>query len=155
MRIPTSHHYDDGGNEDRAMTPMIDVVFLLLIFFVCAATGKVQEAVLTSDLSGGSTESELATPEPQDFGEVRVYVQRQAGQTVAQVNTGGETYTDRNRLKQTLRLLASATTEVPMILDVRPDVPAGDVIDIFDTCLGAGFESISFAAGPGTAPARE
>lgn len=151
MRIPVSHR-DDGSDDDRAMTPMIDVVFLLLIFFVCAAAGQVREAMLPVDLPAGSVESAAPPPEAQPLGSVRVYIQRQQGQTVARVNTGGELYADRNRLKQTLRLLADAATEIPVILDVQPQVPAGDVIDIFDTCLAAGFESISFAAGPPSLP---
>ena len=39
------------------MTPLIDVVFLLLIFFVCASTGQIRESLLPTELSGGSIES--------------------------------------------------------------------------------------------------
>ena len=31
------------------MTPLIDVVFLLLIFFVCASTGQIRESLLPTN----------------------------------------------------------------------------------------------------------
>ena len=50
MQIPSySRRRADRGDE--AMTPMIDVVFLLLIFFICAAAGQVKEAVLPTEMS--------------------------------------------------------------------------------------------------------
>ena len=42
MRVP-SHHQDVERRDDLAMTPMIDVVFLLLIFFVCASLGQTKK----------------------------------------------------------------------------------------------------------------
>ena len=37
------------------MTPMIDVVFQLLIFFVVASTGQVAEALLPTELAASGT----------------------------------------------------------------------------------------------------
>ena len=42
MKIPRSHH----EQNDVAMTPMIDVVFLLMIFFVCTASFEIVEEIL-------------------------------------------------------------------------------------------------------------
>ena len=39
------------------MTPMIDVVFLLLIFFVCASIGQIPESLLPTPLNSGSIDS--------------------------------------------------------------------------------------------------
>ena len=45
MKIPSAH-YDRQLDDSQAMTPLIDVVFLLLIFFVCASTDQVRELSL-------------------------------------------------------------------------------------------------------------
>ena len=39
--------------DDNSMTPMIDVVFLLLIFFICASVGQRSEALLPTQLAEG------------------------------------------------------------------------------------------------------
>ena len=66
MRVPSSRNHDDDAS-DRAMTPMIDVVFLLLIFFVCASAGQAIEETLPTHLNMGSIETDVLPqqdPEP-------------------------------------------------------------------------------------------
>ena len=58
MRIPSRHNrrtYIDG----ESMTPMIDVVFLLLVFFVVASIGQKPEAQLPAELGRGETDADL------------------------------------------------------------------------------------------------
>ena len=55
VEVPTQHRRD-GDLNGGAMTPMIDVVFLLLVFFVCASIGQAPEVLLPAELSVGSTE---------------------------------------------------------------------------------------------------
>ena len=47
MRIPDSSTHS-GDRQDVTMTPMIDVVFLLLIFFICTASFQIVEQTLQS-----------------------------------------------------------------------------------------------------------
>jgi biopolymer transport protein ExbD len=130
------------------MTPMIDVVFLLLIFFVCASVGKISEALLPTDLAAGSVESEVPIERlEQPFGDVWLFLSRENGQTATQVNQGGEVYEDVSRLEMTLVTLAELSSELPVILDIEPDVPLGDMIQVYDACRAAGFESVHFATG--------
>jgi len=128
------------------MTPMIDVVFLLLIFMLCAATGQIQESLLPTDLAAGGIESTAVEAPPKPFGEVWLYLRTGPnGKTRVQVNEGGEVYADFNQLERQLNLLAAATTEIPVILDIEPTVPLGDMIRVYDTARAAHFESINFA----------
>lgn len=134
------------------MTPMIDVVFLLLIFFVCASIGQIRESLLPTDLAAGAIESPDIREQPKPFGEVWLFLRTAAdGRTEVQVNQGGETYSDFARLKRQLVLLAAATTEIPVILDIAPAVPLGDMIRVYDACRAAGFTSINFATEPAAA----
>ena len=60
MRIPTRRH----EVENNSMTPMIDVIFQLLIFFVCASAGQTLESHLPTELAAGTTESAVISPAP-------------------------------------------------------------------------------------------
>ena len=47
MRVPT--HYRPS-REPLKMAPLIDVVFLLLVFFLCTATLQMMEGILPANL---------------------------------------------------------------------------------------------------------
>lgn len=149
MKIPSSQDRQPN-DQQNAMTPMIDVVFLLLIFFVCASAGQLREALMPADLAAGSIESlEAVEPEPRPFGEVWLYLRRIDGaRTIIQLNQGGESYEDLGVLREQLLALAAATTEIPVILDIEQGIPLGDLIDVYDACLEARFETIHFATSP-------
>ena len=149
MRIPSHHHL--RSREDLPMTPMIDVVFLLLIFFVCASIGQVSESLLPTELSAGALDSPQAQDELKPFGEVWLFLLwTQKGHTAVRLNQGGDLYRDFAVLKQQLETLAEATTEIPVILDIASQVPLGDMIRVWDICRDARFESINFAIDPET-----
>ena len=130
--------------DNSSMTPMIDVVFLLLIFFVCAAARQVREAVLGADLPTGgiaSTQTE-EKPKPQLD---RVWLSLRKGRdgaTRAELN--GTDY-GLNEVEMPLRQLAQIAPEIPVVLDIGEDVELGDMIHVYDACRAAHFESVNFA----------
>ena len=67
------------------MTPMIDVVFLLLVFFVCASIGRDPEKLLSTPLSGGAVDAAEIDPLDQPLGDVRVTLARDGETTTATV----------------------------------------------------------------------
>lgn len=147
MRIPT-HRDRPVADPDQAMTPMIDVVFNLLIFFVCASVGQVKESVLATELRGTSEFSPVPRAQRPLLGEVRVRLVRgDGGRTEAELN--GNRIADPADLERTLRALAEAAEEIPVVLDVAPDVPLGDVVRTYDACRAARFRNVQFAVGPG------
>ncbi|MBI1314158.1 hypothetical protein GC176_22920 [bacterium] len=144
MRIP-SVHQRATDQDDSFMTPMIDVVFLLLIFFVCASIGQIRESHLPTPLAAaGSVEVTNPVDTPPPLGRFWISLERSAdGVTIATLNE--RQFRDWNLLRTVLRELASAAADFPVILDIAPQVPAGDVIDIYDTCRAANFDTIQFA----------
>jgi biopolymer transport protein ExbD len=64
----------------------------------------------------------------------------------------GTEYASFDALQTTLRALAEVQPESPVILDIAPDVAAGEMIRVYDTCRAAGFVSINFNAQSGGAP---
>ncbi len=130
------------------MTPMIDVVFQLLIFFVCGAAGSIQEAVLATDLSAtGGVASVVQPPEEREAWklEIRLRVERDPASGAPAVDMNGTRYTDFDPLERTLQSLAAIEAENPVILDVGPGVAWGTVIDLYDRCRRAGLKSVNFA----------
>ncbi|MHC4877035.1 MAG: ExbD/TolR family protein [Planctomycetota bacterium] len=128
------------------MTPMIDVVFLLLIFFVCASIGQIRESHLPTPLAAGSVEVTDPVQTPPPLGRFWITLERTAeGMTIATLNE--RQFRDWSLLHDVLHDLASAAPEFPVILDIAPQVPAGDVIDIYDTCRAANFDTVQFATG--------
>lgn len=127
-----------------AMTPLIDVVFQLLIFFICASTGHMKELLLPTDFRAGSIGAAAAPEAEKPLGEVWVKLHRTNDQTVAFLE--GREFRDLGQLEQTLAALAAAATEIPVILDIAGDVPLGDVIRVYDACRAAHFRTVNFAA---------
>lgn len=147
MRIPTAHRHADAGTIDQAMTPMIDVVFLLLIFFVCASVGQTVEAVLPTKLAAGNIAAQPAEPPPEQLEPLWIKLIRLPDHTEVELN--GTRHPDLDRLSAVLAGLreAEAAAEMPVVLDVSQDVPVGDALRVYDECLAAGFASIDFAVG--------
>ena len=144
MRIPHS----SSMNRDLGvtMTPMIDVVFLLLIFFVCTSSFQIAEAVLPSPLAiGGTTAVEL----PPELTEVLldrllIEVSQEGRSTRLAIN--GHNCPTPARLSELLRALASIDRTLPVILDIAGETPLAAAIDVYDRCRLASFQRIQFAA---------
>lgn len=127
------------------MTPMIDVVFLLLIFFICTASFQIAENVLPSNLLlAGSTVSDLDV-EP-DLQLERVIVKLRMSERKLGWIVNDRPYAMLADVQAVLRAVAEIDPSLPVILDVEGSVPLGDVIDVFDICRRVGFEKIQFAA---------
>lgn len=145
MRRPP-YQRTDQGRFDATMTPMIDVVFLLLIFFLCTANFQVLEELLpTNFLAQGALASDLPLdPELQELEEIVIRLQAPGDQARWIINE--RAYDLLNEVRRILFTLGEVQSELPIVLDIDEDVPLGDVIDLYDLCRLAGFERIQFAA---------
>ena len=144
MRRPSVFHRDQGGLEIK-MTPMIDVVFLLLVFFVWTASFHAVEYLLPSSLSqqlGNAAVIDSPPPEA-EFEDVIVRILWQDDQVVWQVN--GQDVLSLDEVKQRFQLVAGIKIDAPVILHPDEEVPVGAVIDVYDFSRIAGFDKIQFA----------
>ncbi|MFP6764398.1 MAG: biopolymer transporter ExbD [Planctomycetaceae bacterium] len=148
MKVST-RFYRQQERDDSFMTPMIDVVFLLLIFFVLASAGQIKESHLETPLTGGSVETAVDVDRPRPLGEVMITlkINEATGRTLAELND--QRFEDWNTLRDTLQQLAAIAPEIPVTLDIAQGVPVGDFIDIYDTCRAANFDTVRWAARPG------
>ncbi len=148
MRRPP-YHRDQRGRLEVKMTPMIDVIFLLLIFFVCTASFRSEEILPTRLSIRGAIQSDVQ-PDPleEDFDEIVVMVLWLENRPRWQIND-----VDYDELDDVGAVLAAIKNQVradlPVILDVEPAVPMEHVIDVYDLCRTIGLENVQFAARAG------
>ena len=143
MRIPTSRQRPTQVDMQTAMTPLIDVVFQLLIFFICASTGHMKELLLSTDFRAGAIGAAEAPQIEKPLGEVWLRMKRENDATIAFLE--GREFRDLGDLDGTLRILSEASTEIPVNLEIAGEVPLGDVIHVYDSCRAAKFRSVNFA----------
>ncbi len=130
------------------MTPMIDVVFLLLVFFIWTASFQIVEQVLPSSLSAAQGTEPLdadSPPPPEaDFDDVIVRIIWTGERPTWSVNQ--QAIATMEQLHSRLKTIADIKSDAPVILHPDDNVPLGDVIDVFDICRKVGFEKVQFAA---------
>ena len=144
-RPPTYTRHRRG--LDVKMTPMIDVVFLLLVFFLWTASFDVVEYVLPTELSsraGAGSVSADTPSEEWDFDPIVIQLLWRNQRPSWIVN---ETpITKLADIRTTLNAVARIKPDIPVIIDPAEQVPFGHVIDVYDISQLAGFKKIQFAA---------
>jgi biopolymer transport protein ExbD len=136
------------------MTPMIDVTFLLLIFFIVTLKFKTLEGRLDAALpkDGQLLPDPATSTKSYPYGRLRHVVGR-----VLKVEMGAATFNirtdldaDNNGILDDLVKLDRAMDqfdkeETPVTLDPRKNVVYGDMVGLLDLVIRQGFTKISFA----------
>jgi len=136
--------------EDKAnvpIAPMIDVVFLLLIYFMVASTLERQEADLSFQLPG-TVEQET----PLDLPDEQIIEIHENGQVV--VNEYPYDRPDSLHLDELATMLtrfreASTANKVEAIVTIAPagTVTHRQIVKVMDACALAEIEGVNFALG--------
>lgn len=137
-------------SEDKVgipIAPMIDVVFLLLIYFMVSSTLERQEADLSFQLPGTVEQST-----PLDLPDEQIIEIRENGQVI--VNEYPYDSPDVQRFENLATMLtrfreASAANKVEAIVTIAPanTVPHRQIVKVMDACSLAGIEGVNFALG--------
>jgi biopolymer transport protein ExbD len=147
MRIPGQSNRAPAL-QGEAMTPMIDVVFLLLVFFVCASVGQLPDSLLPAELGPGVTAAEVdlppLDPEEAEHQEVRVGLRpgKVPGTVALQLNA--QPIPTAAELRQRLVQLADIDPLTRIVLDIDDEVSTQQFISIYDLCQALDFQAISF-----------
>lgn len=150
---------DREPDEARAdTTPMIDVVFLMIVFFVCLDFRSLEAklpAYLPKD-HGSATASvapreqlvvrvhvaERGTPVPRPHGKGHALEGHRVRWEV-----GPRLYHELADVGRELARLAAEPVRLPCVVEATPGVCYDDVARTTDACHAAGFTEITFAAG--------
>ena len=143
MRLPTSRNQRRPLRVE--MTPMIDVVFLLLIFFLWTSSFQIAEQLLPSAVAqesavGGNTRQ---ADESVDFENVVVRIQSTDG---IQWIVNGRVISTWAEVANSLSAITKVKPDIPVVVDPESTVPLGDVIDLYDLARQLGCQQVRFAA---------
>lgn len=120
------------------MTPMIDVVFQLIIFFVC--TADMQKKALDENIKLGLAPHGRAI-EQKDPREVVVELDAQGRISISR------TYMSAEYLRGILRkVVAEAGQSTPVVIRADGGTKHEDVKRVMDACTSAGLWKVKFAA---------
>ena len=134
---------------DRTVTPMVDVVFQLLVFFVLASSGRVAERTLSTTLSAGAVGSTvpLTTPAIERVPELWLHLRRDTPDTHTEVRINDGPTGDAGLLPQASLRQGDRRSKQRDPRRAGKN-PLGDVIAVYDACRAAKFHAINFAAAP-------
>jgi biopolymer transport protein ExbD len=139
-------HAERRGELTLSMAPMIDVIFLLLIFFVCTASFRPPEQVLPTQVSLPGSEPANTPPDEEfeDLDDLIVKILWRRTQPAWELNN--RQYGSLGEVRTVLEAAQRVQPGLPVILNVEPEVPIHHVIDLYDLCRLVGLARVQFAA---------
>ena len=124
---------EEGGNKIN-LTPMLDVVFIMLIFFIVTAT-FVKEVGLDVNQPEDNTPQE---PDP-DKRSIVVRITNHDRIIIAQRTV------DIRAVRANIERLSAENPEAPVVIQPHPDSTTDAMIHVMDSARQAGVYNISFA----------
>ncbi|MDZ7616671.1 MAG: biopolymer transporter ExbD [Patescibacteria group bacterium] len=142
----TFRHAGRRGDLTLSMAPMIDVIFLLLIFFVCTASFRPPEQSLPTQVSLPGSEPVETPPDDEfeDLDDLVVKVLWRDARAAWELNH--RRYGALGEVRTVLEAAQRVQPGLPVILNVQPEVPMHHVIDLYDLCRLVGLTRVQFAA---------
>ena len=144
MKLDILEIMENGEDEEFQMAPMIDIVFLLLIYFIMTTSLIKEEADLGMQLPGRVKQAQAVKMPDEQIIEVRA-----DGQIV--LNGQAFDHIDSRTMPELtstlLRFKASADlTGTPAMVTIQADNDSIQqrVVDVMDACAEAGIRSVTF-----------
>ena len=130
-----------------AMAPMIDMVFLLLVFFMVSSTFNKQEADISFALPGTAEQSEsVEIPDEQI-----IQITENGNVFLNDLEYDAPTDPDMPELIKTLILFRQTAdaNKVPAMITIAPEdnVKQQRVVDVLNACTAAKIANVTFAVG--------
>ena len=138
---------NDDFKAEVDMTPMIDCVFLLLVFFMVSTTFNKQEADISFALPGTAAQAEAV-----DIPDEQIIQITAAGNVfLNDLEYDAPTDPDMPELVKTLILFrqTAEANKVPAMITIAPEdtVKQQRVVDVLNACTAAKIANVTFAVG--------
>ncbi|HUS57215.1 MAG TPA: biopolymer transporter ExbD [Planctomycetota bacterium] len=137
---------DDSPPAELQMTSMIDVTFLLLIFFLLGTRFKEPQGRLNAYLpkERGPNPINLTIIEPKE--ELVVRVRMEKGRKLPYYQVGELVFRKFEELEATLYKCYRGRQDQPVTIDPDASAPYERVLWVLDTCMKIGYKEIVFSA---------
>ena len=134
-------------NMQPPMTPMIDVTFQLLLFFILTCEFRESEGMIPGTLPDkGSVSQPKDVPPPPDPITIKVFPSADRNSATYEMTGVGMGIPSVQALGELLKQRVSKVgKEVPIMIHPKDDVPWGFVVEAFNQAKIAQFEKIGFA----------
>jgi|ERR1051325_2217202 biopolymer transport protein ExbD len=123
------------------IAPMVDVVFMLIIFFMLSAAVKSSEFELGMTLPGEAQPSKATPPTP-----IELVIREDGAVLFNELEVGKPEDSKLEelqvRLKKAIELFGD---EQPVIIEPRPLSVHSRIVDVVNACAGARVKALSFA----------
>ncbi|MFK8113578.1 MAG: biopolymer transporter ExbD [Rubripirellula sp.] len=146
MKLPNTHQRE---SVELKMTPMIDVVFLLLVFFVWTSSFETPEFDLPSAIAeppAGGTEISDTSPTTEAFDEIVIRLTLRDAVEVIELN--GATVDGLPQLQQRLAEIIALGVQPAVIIDPAEQIRMNMAVQVYDVARAAGADRVLFAAQP-------
>lgn len=147
MKVP---HPQKDDSLELKMTPMIDVVFLLLVFFVWTSSFEIPEFDLPSAVAeppaGGTEVSSDQTPPTEVFDEIVIRLTQPEATLLIELN--GQTVDEITELRRRLTEIIALGVQPPVIVDPSDEITMNVAVQVYDAARAAGADRVLFAAQP-------
>ena len=139
--------HKDNVKAEVDMTPMIDCVFLLLVFFMVSTTFNKQEADISFALPGTAEQSDSV-----EIPDEQIIQITEAGNVfLNDLEYDAPTDADMPELVKTLILFrqTAEANRVPAMITIAPEdnVKQQRVVDVLNACTAAKIANVTFAVG--------
>ena len=131
----------EDGDIGFQIAPMVDVVFVLMLFFMASAGSQIVENELNISLPSG------AQAAPGSTQKTPIIIDISADGQVVGNNTSFGTTTDRALLplRDWLKATQSFGSEDPVIIRPNSDTKHERIIDVLNACAAAGIKNLTFS----------
>ncbi|MGH7857467.1 MAG: biopolymer transporter ExbD [Candidatus Binatia bacterium] len=141
MKLSHRARPEEGGLH-VSMIPMINLVFLLLLYFLVTLSQRTQEGLLTTETpSGQGAVSQAQEEVEEDTALVRI-VRAAGGVGLFFRDWPVAGYSDL------ARQLTSLPEETPIIVEAAPDVPFRDVVRVHNLSIKTGHRNVVYTFPP-------
>ena len=139
--------HKDNVKAEVDMTPMIDCVFLLLVFFMVSTTFNKQEADISFSLPGTAAQSDAVEIPDEQI----IQITENGNVFLNDLEYDAPTDPDMPELVKTLILFrqTAEANHVPAMITIAPEdnVKQQRVVDVLNACTAAKIANVTFAVG--------
>lgn len=126
-----------NNDDPLSFTAMVDVVFLLLIFFICTCSLHLPESEIKAAVPG-------VAKNPPDIPPVRLILVSSGNGT--QITCDGLVCDNDSTLLSEI-VARSAIADIPVVFAIEDDVVFDDIVHVMDICRQGGLKRLALPVG--------
>jgi biopolymer transport protein ExbD len=131
----------DDGDIGFQIAPMVDVVFVLMLFFMASAGSQVVEKELNISLPSGAAAAPGSTPKTPIIIDISA-----DGQVVGNNQSFGTTADKKlDTLREWLKTTQGFGGEDPVIIRPNSSTRHERIVDVLNACAAAGIKNLTFS----------